>query len=262
MVLSMRNYFLIGLFLFSFATPAFAYTITTNSGSSGVDNFGNTGGFAVDQVAEPITTGASDLTQSISVSIEKVGSPIDNVKVAIQADSGGLPSGTDLASGTISGSSWPSSCGTYQTVTLTNVTLNASTLYWVVYSRTGVPSGTNYYATCGLGSPTTDLVHLSSWATGDGQNGLTLTLGSPPPSTDDYSTSSPFFLASASSTFEGLTGIDFQSTVNGVANGVSFIIGNTLGSLKNGLMLWVIAGFAIVIVCGFIVSAFKFFKRP
>lgn len=81
----------------------------------------------------------------VEVRGRKVGSPTDNFEIAIQGDSSGAPDGVDQASGSVAGSSLPTSNG-YFSVTLSSpFTASASTTYWIVYRRSGSLSDSNYY---------------------------------------------------------------------------------------------------------------------
>lgn len=84
----------------------------------------------------------TDLT-SIVLTLQRTGTPTDNVVIEIQSDSAGSPSGSVIASiGTLAASSisllgatYPVSC---------NVSLSANTTYWLVLSRSGAVNGSNY----------------------------------------------------------------------------------------------------------------------
>ncbi|MFH1598394.1 MAG: hypothetical protein ABIB97_05015 [Patescibacteria group bacterium] len=81
---------------------------------------------------------------SVSLYAYKVGSPTDNLEVAIQADSSGSPAGTDLELKTVAGSSLTTSA-TWTDWTGFSYSLTAGTDYWLVITRTGGASTVNYY---------------------------------------------------------------------------------------------------------------------
>lgn len=80
--------------------------------------------------------------KSIDVNVKKVGTPTDNLTVAIQGDNNGQPDGVDIATKTIA----PADLTTaLQEIELTNfnITLSVAT-YWLVFRRTD-SSSTNFY---------------------------------------------------------------------------------------------------------------------
>lgn len=94
-----------------------------------------------------------------------------------------------------------------------------------------------------------------------GQSGTVLTWIRPlgGSSTSSYSTSSPLFLGSASSTFESLIGIDYGSAVQSMTSMFQFVIGNFLYGLQSE-SAWFWAVMAIVaIVCGLLALTAKLF---
>jgi hypothetical protein len=80
----------------------------------------------------------------------KFGAPVDSMKISIQADSAGSPSGTDIDS-TYAVTSLSSNFTTNPTFTLmtfafnSNIILTRNTLYWVVVDRTGTHVDTQLY---------------------------------------------------------------------------------------------------------------------
>jgi hypothetical protein len=74
---------------------------------------------------------------SVDVWIYKNGSPTDNVELAIQADSGGAPSGTDLTSASVAGSAISGSPGGWINFNITDYTLAGGQRYWIVLRRSG-----------------------------------------------------------------------------------------------------------------------------
>ncbi len=87
------------------------------------------------------TTGSSTLFQY------RQGNPVGDVTITIEADSGGNPSGTPLASGTVLHGNITSCVG--QPFTLTATTLAPATTYWLVYKDTTDGDTVNYYTNCG-----------------------------------------------------------------------------------------------------------------
>lgn len=83
-------------------------------------------------------------TVRVAVLLEKIGTPADNVVLAIQADSGGSPSGTDLVSGTFSGGSLVNGDGNVVQLSLAT-SLTSGATYWLVARRSGAVDAANYY---------------------------------------------------------------------------------------------------------------------
>lgn len=97
-------------------------------------------------------------SSQIYLRIAKHASPTDNVKIEIQSDSAGSPSGTPITNGT---SNNVAGSGLAQRTTGGNIyaayaqqlftfasafSLTAGTTYWIVFKRDGAQSGTNFYA--------------------------------------------------------------------------------------------------------------------
>ena len=84
----------------------------------------------------------------ITFQAKKAGTPIDTLVVSIQEDSGGEPSGTDLASTTISPSDLTTSF-VEQELDLDDfdneVQFDVNKRYWTVFKRSGAESYVNYY---------------------------------------------------------------------------------------------------------------------
>jgi len=93
------------------------------------------------------TAGSAALPAQMQARLRRYGSPGDAIKVALQADNGsGSPSGVDLASAIISGASLASEAYPWTVFTFSNPPqLDADTLYWLVFTRTGAISASNYY---------------------------------------------------------------------------------------------------------------------
>ena len=102
-------------------------------------NFGNTG--SVQKVAQSFSipgTGTFTL-KAVKLAIAKVVTPVDDARCGIQADSGGAPDGSFIAS-----ASFDDNAG-YAAITL-NASLTAGTTYWLVLDRTGATHDTNRYS--------------------------------------------------------------------------------------------------------------------
>lgn len=129
----------------SASTLAFTYkTITANSNS--VD-FGLSTG--AQKLAQSFTSTVGFTVNEVKARLFKVGSPGDSVQISVQADSSGAPSGTPLASGTISSGTISGVSITQYTVTFSGNSgkLDANTTYWIVLERTGALSDSAYYTT-------------------------------------------------------------------------------------------------------------------
>ncbi len=81
---------------------------------------------------------------SVKIYLTKDGTPADNLTVAIQADSAGAPSGSDLAAGTLAGGSIGAAAD--HTIALSAVVnILPATTYWIVFGRSGSVDAANYY---------------------------------------------------------------------------------------------------------------------
>ena len=98
---------------------------------------------------------------SIQLEVKKIGSPTDNMEVALQADSSGSPSGTDLTSASVAGTSLTTSFVS-TTFNLTDYSLAADTTYWLVVRRSGAVNDLNYYI-ANYGTPPQGIWRISEW---------------------------------------------------------------------------------------------------
>lgn len=82
----------------------------------------------------------------LTVRLKKSGTPVDNVTIEIQADSGGSPSGVSLGtSDAVTGGSVSASYADKAFSWSSPVSLVAGTTYWFVIKRSGAIDGSNYY---------------------------------------------------------------------------------------------------------------------
>lgn len=81
---------------------------------------------------------------SIDIDLNKQGTPTDNVEVALQADSSGVPSGTDLTSASVAGSALTTTQTTFG-FDLADTVLSPDTWYWFVIRRSGANDAANFY---------------------------------------------------------------------------------------------------------------------
>jgi len=126
-------------------TTAPPISITTDSLSSTTENRID---LANDRSAQSFFSGIILVLDAIDLYLFKVGSPSDSVVVEIQSDSSGSPSGTVLASASLTGAAIIDS--TRNTFTFASPpTLSASTTYWVVVRRSGGDDISNYCQTAG-----------------------------------------------------------------------------------------------------------------
>lgn len=82
---------------------------------------------------------------AILAGLKKVGTPADNCILAIQADSSGSPSGTDLATATIAGGTLTTTSAQYSQALSGSITPTDKAWYWVVCRRSGALDASNYY---------------------------------------------------------------------------------------------------------------------
>jgi len=90
-----------------------------------------------------VADGGTWVVGEVAVWVRRVGSPGDNLKVELCADSSGSP-GTVLDSATVTGSSLPTRSVKLQVLLNRTATLN-NNIYHLVVSRTGAASPTDYY---------------------------------------------------------------------------------------------------------------------
>ncbi|MDE2026114.1 MAG: hypothetical protein KGJ07_06475 [Patescibacteria group bacterium] len=139
---------------------------TTNNGGG---NLGDSGSHY--RIGTPFKSTVSAKTGKITLTIKKVGSPSDNLGVAIYNDSSNVP-GTDITpdSATVSGSTLTTSYATYDFTWSVGggVLLSAGTQFWIVIFRSGTNDGSNYYNVA-LGTPNhlvdSQIYDGSSWST-------------------------------------------------------------------------------------------------
>lgn len=92
-----------------------------------------------------LPTAGSWTPGEILVKLKRVGAASDNVKVSIQTDSGGSPSGTILDSALVSASDISTDSNWITFSLALTATLAYGTNYWLVVERTGTNSMVNYY---------------------------------------------------------------------------------------------------------------------
>lgn len=123
---------------------------------------------AISQVAMKFRNLASGTwnADKVALRLQRVGSPGDNVKIELCADSSGNP-GTVLDSATIAGSSVYTEMNWTEFALSNTQPLALSTDYWLVVSRTGSASLTDYYVVGideGLGYASGNMkVYTGSW---------------------------------------------------------------------------------------------------
>lgn len=97
------------------------------------------------QCAQKFTASSSYSATKVLVYLAKQGSPTDNAVIAVQADSSGSPSGTDLATATKSGASLTTSSAAYTLTLSGSVSITSGQTYWIVLRRDSSTDNTNYY---------------------------------------------------------------------------------------------------------------------
>lgn len=140
---------------------------TTNDGSditSVADDSGET--IEVVELSTPVGSGAFQITgggntvkwaqsftqvggpvSKVSFYLAKIGSPTDNIRVAIQADSAGVPSGSNLTYVDIDNASLTTSFVLFEKEIAdfsATLQLDTATTYWLVFSRSGSADADNY----------------------------------------------------------------------------------------------------------------------
>jgi len=161
-------FFFIGMFLIP--TSLFAATVEYDFQTSVTGGLA-TGVSSGDRLysAQKFTATANADTVSLYVNLSKYNSPSNNLVVAIESDSGGSPSGTVIASSTVSNGSVASgiSCGSYSQIYIatTTASLVSGTSYWITFKQSGTPSGSSWYYVCNnTGSPVMKSYASGAWA--------------------------------------------------------------------------------------------------
>jgi hypothetical protein len=115
-------------------------TYTTHTGSNAT--LGNVSGAT--KIAQKLIVNSSTAIPltGITVRAQKSGSPVDQVTCSIQADSGGVPSGTAIVSAT-------QTIGAVGDYTFNLTASLANGTYWVVFERTGSVNASDYYTFIG-----------------------------------------------------------------------------------------------------------------
>lgn len=123
-------------------TDGFAIKNTTNTGTTFIFGHNADGTAQGARVAQSFPIAITGPLLNVSLRMRKVGTPSGNVVCAIQADSAGSPSGTDLDTATVA---FASITGSYSSIdfVFTHVNLSAGT-YWAVFRVSGSLSGTDY----------------------------------------------------------------------------------------------------------------------
>ena len=118
--------------------------IANTVGQDGTQILGSSSSYA--RLAQSVQSSTALNISSVDVRGRRQGSPIDNLALAVQADSGGLPSGTDLRSASMAGSSLENERYPWVRFKFSKpVSMAAGTPYWLVLSRSGSYSGSDCY---------------------------------------------------------------------------------------------------------------------
>lgn len=118
--------------------------VDTATDAGAADDTGRTGNRQ--KLSQSFNESRIIVIDKVKVYLKKTGAPADNVEIAIQADSAGSPSGSDLATGTIAAASLTTSLAEYAVSLSSPYTTAASTTYWIVVRRSGALSDVNYYS--------------------------------------------------------------------------------------------------------------------
>jgi len=118
--------------------------IANTVGQDGTQILGSSSSYA--RLAQSIQNSTALTVNSVDVRVRRQGSPIDNLALAVQADSGGQPSGTDLRSASVAGSSLENERYPWVRFSFSKpVSIAAGTPYWLVLTRSGSYSGSDHY---------------------------------------------------------------------------------------------------------------------
>jgi len=116
--------------------------------SGGVSNDGNSGfGSNNQDMAFQFTPGCSGYVTEVVAKMTRQGSPTDQAKIEIQTDSGGLPSGTILATspGVTLSTTEPVYADVTFTWSTTSAAVSSGVTYHAVSKRTQARDNTNYF---------------------------------------------------------------------------------------------------------------------
>ena len=157
-------------FVLSTALSVFAISQTGGSWDLAIGNL------SVIKNGQTFLTSGAVNSFSVTVKLQKYGSPTDNVLMKIYATSAGVPTGAALytSSDTVSGASLSTSYSEH-TFTFSAMTLSAATTYAFVLERSSVKSNTNYFKILGNSTGTYedggDYVYDSggSWSSAGGE---------------------------------------------------------------------------------------------
>jgi len=140
---------------FAFFWPISAHaddTVITSTGLSGLSGFGMTGGNPQVYAQRWIAT-QDGTVSTIDVAALKEGdsTATDGIRISIQANLAGVPSGTDLGHADISDGSLTTSCQVFASQSLSaSVSVTNGSTYWLVYERQGALAAyPSRYDTCG-----------------------------------------------------------------------------------------------------------------
>lgn len=190
--------------------PAIGYLLDYGGGGDVDLTFGDVD--ATTRLATPFTY-TNSLPTTISLvrgafMLEKTASPTDNVVVALQADSGGNPSGTDIATQTFLGSDLVSNFHVIE-FSFSGANLTSGAQYWIVLRRSTANDAVNYYRV------------RSSGNAGTGGKSYRA-------STTTWSNANPFQMY--------LTiGLDYDGGEVALADGSSNYLGNFIGFTKSNV---------------------------
>jgi len=130
--------------------------------NTNTEEFGNTTNRQ--KFATLVTMSSTITVDRVKVTLQNLGTPTDSAVISIQANVGGVPSGTDLCTGSIAAASITGSAE-YNIQMNQKVTLTSGVQYWIVLSRSGTLSATNRYGVGVKLSGGSDKVYNgSAWA--------------------------------------------------------------------------------------------------
>jgi hypothetical protein len=124
----------------AFAGPGLVASQIVRTGSAGFATVGTP------RMAQSVSFGSTTTISSVSFFVGKSGAPADTLVVELQTDSAGVPSGVVLAtSAQVSAADLATTDAWTGFQFPSNVSLSASTTYWLVLGRTGALSDTDFY---------------------------------------------------------------------------------------------------------------------
>jgi hypothetical protein len=126
-------------------TPGVVTPTTFATSNSGGSNFGLCPDGAT-KVAQSFQSATAFSFSLANANLYKIGSPTTDIVLSVQTDAAGVPSGTQVASTTLDGALLTDSSASYTFTFPSEVSISASTLYWLVFEIDGACDSDNKFS--------------------------------------------------------------------------------------------------------------------